>query len=92
MRIDQKTNKSFNSKTIFISFVLFIVSISITFKKIVEFFIEAFKIMQLNNVYAIIANEMHQIINVTLYKLSIALFVIASMISIKTIISKQIRI
>ena len=42
---DQKINKFFSSKTVFASFVLFIVSISMTFKKIVEFFIETFKIM-----------------------------------------------
>ena len=77
MKIDQKINKSFNSETIFASFVLFVVSISMTFEKIVEFFIETFKIMQFNNVYAIIANEMQRIMNVTLYKLSTALLVIA---------------
>ena len=68
--------------------MLSVVSISMTFKKIVESFIETFKIIQLNNVYAITANEMQRIMNVTLYKLSIALLMIASMILIETIILK----
>ena len=88
MKINQKISKSFNSKTVFASFVLFVVSISITFEKIIESFIKTFKIMQLNNVYAITANEMQRIMNVILYKLSTVLFVIASMISIKTTISR----
>ena len=45
MRIDQKINKSFNSKTVFAFSVLSVVLISMTFEKIVEFFIEIFKIM-----------------------------------------------
>ena len=92
IKIDQKTNKSFSSETIFAFFVLFVVSVSMISEKIVEFLIETFKIMQLNNVYAIIANEMQRIINVTLYKSSIILFVIALMISIETTILKQIRV
>ena len=68
--------------------MLFVVLISITFKKIVEFFIKILKVMQFNNIRAIIANEMQQIINVILYKLSVILFVIASIISIKIIIVK----
>ena len=92
MKTDQKISKLFSLKTIFASFMLLIVSISMTSEKIVEFFIETFKIMQLNNVRVIIANEMQRIMNVTLYKSLIALFVIASMISIETIILKQIRV
>ena len=46
---NQKTNKFFNFKTVFASFVLSAISIQITFKKIIEFFIEAFKMMHFNN-------------------------------------------
>ena len=92
MKINQKTSKFFNLKTVFAFSVLLVVSISITSEKIVESFIETFKIIQLNNVRVIIANEMQRIMNVTLYKLSAALLVIASMISIETIILKQIRV
>ena len=90
IKTNQKTRKSFSLKIIFTFFVLFIVLISMTSEKIVEFFIKTFKIMQFNNVRAMIANEMQRIMNVTLYKSSAALFVIASVISIKTIILKQI--
>ena len=38
IKINQKINKLFNSKTVFASFVLFVVSISITFKKLLIFF------------------------------------------------------
>ena len=68
--------------------MLFVVLISMIFKKIVEFFIKTFKIMQLNNFCAITANEMQRIMNVTLYKLSVVLFVIASIISIKITVLK----
>ena len=88
MKIDQKTNKFFSSKTVFALFMLLIVLISMTIKKIVEFFIKMFKTMQLNNIHAIIANEMQRIMNVILYKSSIALFMIVSMISIETTILK----
>ena len=54
---DQKTNKSFNFKTVFASFVLSTISIQIMFKKIIEFFIEVFKIMHFNNVRAVIVDE-----------------------------------
>ena len=90
MKTDQKINKFFNSKTVFASFMLFIVSISMTFEKIVEFFIKVFKIMQFNSVYAITANKMQRIMNVTLYKSSAVLLVIASIISIEITILKQI--
>ena len=46
---DQKINKSFNFKTTFASFVLSTISAQITFEKIIESFIEAFKIMHFNN-------------------------------------------
>ena len=88
IKTDQKTNKSFSSKTFFAFSVLFVVSISMTFKKIVKFFIKTFKIMQLNNVYMTTANEIQRIMNITLYKLLIALLIIASMISIETTILK----
>ena len=80
IKTDQKINKFFNSQTIFAFFVL----------SIVEFFIKIFKIMQLNNICAITANEMQRIINITLYKSLIVLFVIALVISLETTMLKQI--
>ena len=57
IRTNQKTNKSFNFKTIFASFVLSAVSVQITFEKIIESFIETFKIVYFNNAQAIIVDE-----------------------------------
>ena len=66
--IDQKTNKSFSSKTTFASSVLSIISTQITFEKIIESFIETFKIMQFNNVQAVIVDKIQKIVNVILYR------------------------
>ena len=57
VKTDQKTNKSFNSKTIFASSVLSAILIQITFEKIIKSFIEAFKIMHFNNARTIIIDE-----------------------------------
>ena len=54
---DQKTSKSFSSETAFASLVLPAASTQITFEKIIEFLIEAFKIMHFNNAQAIIVDE-----------------------------------
>ena len=75
MKIDQKTNKSFNSETVFIPSVLLIVSTSIIFEKIIEFLIEFLKIRHLNNARAVIVDEIKKIFNVTLYQQSINLSV-----------------
>ena len=75
IKTDQKTNKPFSSETTFAFSVLSAISTQITFKKIIEIFIEVFKIMHFNNVRAVIVDEMQRIINVTLYRQSIALSV-----------------
>ena len=49
IKTNQKTNKFFNFKTIFAFSILSAISIQITFEKIIEFFIEVFKIMHFNN-------------------------------------------
>ena len=72
---DQKTNKFFNFKTAFASFVLSATSIQITFEKIIESFIEAFKIMHFNNARAVIVDKIQRIVNVTLYRQSVVLSV-----------------
>ena len=65
---NQKTNKSFNSETAFAFSVLSTVSTQITFEKIIESFIEAFKIMHFNNARTVIVDEVQKIINITLYR------------------------
>ena len=72
---DQKTNKSFSSETIFAPSVLSAISTQITFEKIIKSFIETFKIMHFNNARAVIVDEVQRIVNVTLYRQSIALSV-----------------
>ena len=49
MKTNQKINKSFSSETAFAFSVLSAISTQITFKKIIESLIEAFKIMYFNN-------------------------------------------
>ena len=67
LEIDQKTNKFFNFKTVSASFVLSTISTQITFEKIIEFFIETFKIVHFNNARTIIVDEVQRIVNVILY-------------------------
>ena len=68
IRTNQKTNKFFNSETVFALSVLPAISTQIMFKKIIESFIETFKIMHFNNVRTIIVDEIQRIVNVTLYR------------------------
>ena len=75
---DQKTNKSFSSETAFASSVLSAISTQITFEKIIESFIEAFKIMHFNNARAVIVDEVQKIVNIILYRQSVVLSVNAS--------------
>ena len=72
---DQKTNKSFNFETAFASFVLSTISIQITFEKIIESFIETFKIMHFNNARTIIVDKVQKIVNITLYRQLVVLSV-----------------
>ena len=78
IRTDQKTNKFFSSETAFASFILSAIPIQITFKKIIEVFIKAFKIMHFNNAQAIILDKVQKTVNVTLYRQSVVWSVNAS--------------
>ena len=75
---DQKTNKSFSSEITFAFSVLPAISTQIIFEKIIEFFIEIFKIMYFNNVRAVIVDKVQKIVNVTLHRQSVVLSVNAS--------------
>ena len=57
IKTNQKTNKFFSFETAFASSVLSMISTQITFKKILEFLIEAFKIMHFNNARTVIVDE-----------------------------------
>ena len=78
IKTNQKTNKSFSPETAFASSVLSTISTQITFKKIIESFIEVFMIMHFNDARAVIVDKVQKIVNVTLYRQSIALFINAS--------------
>ena len=86
---NQKTSKSFSPETAFASFVLPAAPTQIIFEKTIESFIEAFKIMHFNNTRAVTADEVQKIVNVTLYRQSVALPVNAPIdseqISIQTV-------
>ena len=75
IKTDQKINKSFSFETTFAPSVLLIISIQITFEKIIEFFIKTFKIMHFNNARAVIVDEVQKIVNIILYRQSVALSV-----------------
>ena len=75
---DQKTSKSFSSETTFAFLVLSAASTQITFEKIIESFIEAFKIMHFNSARVVIVDKVQKIVNVILYRQSVALSVNAS--------------
>ena len=78
IKTNQKTNKSFSSETAFASSVLSAISTQIIFEKIIEFFIETFKIMHFNNARAVIVDEVQKIVNIILYRQSVVLPVNAS--------------
>ena len=78
IKINQKTNKFFNSETAFASSVLSAISIQIMFKKVIKSFIETFKIMHFNNTRTVIVDEVQKIVNVILYRQSVVLPVNAS--------------
>ena len=78
IKTNQKTSKSFSPETTFAPLVLSTTSTQITFKKIIESFIETFKIMYFNNARAIIVDKVQRIVNVILYRQSVVLPVNAS--------------
>ena len=74
IKIDQKTNKFFNSETTFALSVLSSISTQITFEKIIKFLIETFKMMHFNNAQTVIVNKVQKFFNIILYQESIILF------------------
>ena len=64
---DRIVAKSFIAKNVFISSILFIIIIFVISNKTIKFFTKIFKIMQLNNVKVVIANDVQRIINFNFY-------------------------
>ena len=79
---DRIVTKSFIAKNVFISSILSMIIVFIILNKTIKFFIKIFKIMQLNNVKIVIANDVQQIINFNLYQfVAIVFFTITIIIN-----------
>ena len=65
---DRTVTKSFIAKNIFISSILSMIIVFVTSNKTIKFFIKILKIMQLNNVKIVTANDVQQIINFNFYR------------------------
>ena len=68
IKIDCIVTKSFIIKNVFIFSILSTISVSVILNKTIKFFTKAFKIMQLNNVKVVTANDVQRIINFNLYR------------------------
>ena len=72
--------KSFIAKNAFVSLILLVIIVFVTSNKTIKFFIKIFKIMQLNNVKIVIANDVQRIINFNLYRFTAIVFFTTTMI------------
>ena len=72
--------KSFTAKNVFVSSILLIIIIFVILNKTIKFFIKIFKIIQLNNVKVVIANDVQRIINFNLYQFVAIVFFMTTMI------------
>ena len=64
---DRIVAKPFTAKNAFISLILFVIIVFVISNKAIKFFIKVFKIMQLNNVKVVTANDVQRIINFNFY-------------------------
>ena len=60
--------KSFIAKNVFTSLILSIIIVFVTSNKTIKFFTKIFKILQLNNVKVVTANDVQRIINFNFYR------------------------
>ena len=72
--------KLFIAKNVFISLILSMIIIFMISNKMIKFFTKIFKIMQLNNVKVMIANDVQRIINFNLYQFIAVVFFIITII------------
>ena len=66
--------KSFTVKNIFAFLILSAIFVSVTSNKTIKSFIKTFKIMQLNNVKVVTANDVQRIINFNFYQFIAVVF------------------
>ena len=72
--------KLFTAKNIFVSLILLIIIVFVISNKTIKFFINVFKIIQLNNVKVVIANDVQRIINFNFYRFAAIVFFMTIMI------------
>ena len=72
--------KSFIAKNAFISSILSMIIVFMISNKTIKFFIKVFKIMQLNSVKVVTANDVQRIINFNFYRFTAAVFFTIMMI------------
>ena len=77
---DRIVIKSFIAKNVFASSILSIIIVFVTLNKTIKFFIKIFKIMQLNNIKIMIANDVQRIINFNFYQFVAIVFFIITII------------
>ena len=71
---DRIIAKSFIIENAFVSSILSIIVVFVISNKMIKFFIKIFKIMQLNNVKVVIANDVQRIINFNFYRFIAIIF------------------
>ena len=89
---DHTVTKSFIIKMIFVLSILSTISAFVTSNKTIKSFIEALKIMQLNNVKVVTANNVQRIINFNFYRFVAVVFFTTTMIVNDADDSAQIRV
>ena len=77
---DYTAAKPFIAKNAFASSILSIIIVFMILNKTIEFFTKIFKIMQLNSVKIVTANDVQRIINFNIYQFIAAVFFITTMI------------
>ena len=65
---DRTVAKSFTAKNVFASLILFMIIVFVISNKTIKSFTKIFKIMQLNNVKIVTANDIQRIINFNFYR------------------------
>ena len=66
-KTDRTVTKSFIIKNVFFFSILSTIFVSVTFNKTIKSFMKTFKIIQLNSVKVVTANDVQRIINFNLY-------------------------
>ena len=77
---DRTVTKSFIAENAFASSILSIIIVFVILNKTIKFFIKIFKIMQLNNVKVVTANDVQRIINFNFYQFVAIVFFTIMMI------------